>query len=111
MTYDPELADRVRSALEDEPGLSERQMFGGLAFLVHGNLAVSASSRGGLMVRVDPLRAGQLLTEDGVEPFSMHGRSMRGWLAVGADVIAADDDLRRWVDHGVGHARGLPPKG
>lgn len=111
MTFDPELVDRVRTVLGEEPGLSERKMFGGHAFLVRGNLAVSASSTGGLMVRADPARAAALLATEGVEPFAMNGRAMRGWLAVDADVVTEDDDLRTWVEHGLRHARALPVKG
>lgn len=110
MAYDVELADRIRAVVDGEPGLTERRMFGGLAFLVHGNLAVAASSKGGLLLRVDPARAGALISEPRVRPFEMRGRPMAGWLRVDADVVRADGDLRSWVRHGVSYARSLPPK-
>ena len=110
MAYDVELADRVRAVLGAEPGLTERRMFGGLAFLVRGNLAVSASSRGGLLLRVDPARTGSLVDEPRVARFEMRGREMDGWLHVRADAVEGEDDLRRWVAHGVAYARSLPPK-
>ncbi len=110
MPLDVELADRVRSVLREEPGLTERRMFGGLAFLAHGNLAVSASGQGGLLVRCDPHRTDDLLGEAGVHPFEMRGRSMRGWLGVTADAVRTETDLTRWVDVGLAYARSLPPK-
>lgn len=110
MAYDVELADRLRAVVADEPGLSERRMFGGLAFLVHGNLAVSASGQGGLLVRADPSRTEELLREPGARPFEMRGRAMRGWLGVDADAVATDDQLTRWAEVGLGYARGLPSK-
>jgi TfoX/Sxy family transcriptional regulator of competence genes len=110
MAYDVELAARVRDALEGEPSLTERRMFGGLAFLVGGNLAVSASSRGGLLVRVDPART-DALTDDGlVSRFEMRGRPMSGWLHVAAAAVQSDAELRRWVREGADYAGSLPPK-
>ena len=96
--------------LHGEPGLSEKRMFGGLAFLIHGNMAVSASSRGGLMLRIDPAKAESLLKKRHVRRFEMRGREMDGWLHIGAEALAADADLRSWVRHGVTFARSLPPK-
>src|SRR3954469_4829485 len=110
MAYDEGLATRVRDAVGDEPGVSEKRMFGGLAFLVHGNMAVSASSRGGLLLRVDPDDGGSLVDPPDVEPFEMRGRQMTGWLHVGPAAVAADDDLRRWVAIGLDYARSLPAK-
>lgn len=110
MAYDEELADRVRELVESEPGLTEKRMFGGLAFLVDGNMAVSASGQGGLLLRVDPAQTDSLVSEPHVRRFEMRGREMDGWLRVDASAVAADDDLRRWVRHGVGYARSLPPK-
>ncbi len=110
MAYDVDLADRVREALGAEAGVTEKRMFGGLAFLVHGHLAVSASSRGGLLLRIDPAEADTLLREPHVRRFEMRGREMAGWLHVDATAVETDDELRRWVDHGVGYARSLPPK-
>lgn len=109
MTYDVELADRVRHVVRAEPGLTERRMFGGLAFLVDGHLAVSASGEGGLLLRVDPARTEALVDEPLVGRFRMRGREMEGWLRVDAAAVADDDDLRRWVAHGVTSARSLGP--
>ena len=110
MAYDVDLADRLRVLVHDEPGVTEKRMFGGLAFLVHGHLAVSASSRGGLLLRIDPADSDTLLREQYVRPFVMRGRAMTGWLHVDAAAVETDDELRRWVDHGVAYARSLPPK-
>jgi hypothetical protein len=110
MAYDAELADRVRDLVTGEPGLTEKRMFGGLAFLVNGHLAVSASSRGGLLVRVDPAETESLVAEDHVERFEMRGRGMDGWLHVLEEAVRSDDELARWVATGVSYARSLPPK-
>jgi len=110
VAYDLELADRIRAVVRAEPGLTEKRMFGGLAFLVNGNMAVSASSRGGLLLRVDPAATASLVSEPGVERFEMRGRAMDGWLRVDAEAVDADDDLRGWIAHGVAYARSLPPK-
>lgn len=111
MTYDEDLAHRIRALLADEP-YTELRMFGGLAFLVGGHMAVAASGQGGLMVRVDPDDAEALL--DGshdAEPMVMRGREMRGWLRVAAGAVRADGQLEPWVRRGVAYARSLPPKG
>ena len=110
MVYDKELADRVREVLQTAHGVTEKRMFGGLAFLVHGNLAVSASSQGGLLLRVDPAKGESLLAEPHVRRFQMRGRAMAGWLRVDAAALESDEELRRWVDHGITYARSLPPK-
>ena len=110
MAYDDELAGRIRDIVLGEPGLSERRMFGGLAFLVHGNMAVSASGQGGLLLRVDPAQSGSLVDEQHVRRAEMRGREMDGWLRVDAELIQTDDALARWVDHGLTYARSLPPK-
>ncbi|HLL68480.1 MAG TPA: TfoX/Sxy family protein [Micromonosporaceae bacterium] len=110
MAYDVELADRVRAVVQAEPGVTERRMFGGLAFLMRGNMAVSASSQGGLLLRVDPTQTQSLISEPHVRRFQMRGREMDGWLRLDAEVVAADDDLRGWVRHGVEYARSLPPR-
>ena len=109
MAYDVELADRVREVVRGEPGLTERRMFGGLAFLLDGHLAVSASSQGGLLLRVDPAMTETLLDEPLVGRFRMRGREMDGWLRVDAAAVADAADLHRWVAHGVTCARSLPP--
>ncbi|MEW1953125.1 TfoX/Sxy family protein [Terrabacter sp. NPDC080008] len=108
MAYDRELAERVRELLAGAEGVVEQRMFGGLAFLVHGNMAVAASGGGGLLVRVDP-DAGEAWFEDGrVSPMVMRGREMRGWLRVVGELDAAELDT--WVSRGVSYARSLPPK-
>lgn len=107
MAYDEDLADRVR---ELSAGAAEKKMFGGLAFLVGGHMAVAVSGQGGLMVRVEPSQLEALLAETGVEPFQMRGREMTGWLRVSPDALDSDDALGRWVDRGVSYARSLLPK-
>ena len=110
MAYDVELSDRVRDLVESEPGLTEKRMFGGLAFLIGGHLAVGASSKGGLLVRVDPARTDELVDEPRVGRFEMRGRALDGWLRVDAEAVEVDDDLERWVQQGVAYARSLPAK-
>lgn len=110
MAYDEELAERVREAVQGEAGLSEKRMFGGLAFLVHGNMAVSASSHGGLLLRIDPDQTESLIDQQHVRRFEMRGREMNGWLRVDVEAVESDDELRRWVNHGLAYARSLPPK-
>ena len=110
MAYDEELADRMRDHLGGAAGLTERRMFGGLAFLINGNMAVSASGQGGLLLRVDPKETDELVDEPHVRRFEMRGREMDGWLRVDADAVRTTDDLARWVSVGVRFARTLPPK-
>ncbi len=110
MSYDAAFADRIRAATEGEEGLSERKMFGGLAFLVHGNMAVAAGSGGSLMLRVDPSEADALTREPHVERFEMRGRAMKGWLDVRQEAVTDAAALQRWVDVGLDYARSLPPK-
>ena len=110
MAYDRELAARIRELLGDEEGLREQSMFGGLAFLVRGNMAVAASGQGGLMVRVSPEDGDALIDDVHVRPMVMRGREMRGWLRVGAESVRTPDDLERWVARGVSYARSLPVK-
>jgi hypothetical protein len=110
MAYDEELANRLREVLQGEPGLTEKRMFGGLAFLIGGNMAVSASGQGGLLLRVDPAQTDVLSGEPEVRRFEMRGREMDGWLRVDVAALDTDDDLRRWVSHGVTYARSLPAK-
>jgi TfoX/Sxy family transcriptional regulator of competence genes len=107
--YDEELADRLRAALSTTPRVSEKRMFGGLAFLVDGALAVAASGRGGLMVRCDPALADELVARPGVQRMVMRGREMAGWLRV--DDAAADDEssLTEWVAVGRSAAAGSLP--
>ena len=110
MAYDEELADRIRSLVDGEPGLSEKKMFGGLAFLVNGNMAVAASGQGGMLLRVDPTETESLLDEPLVRRFEMRGRRMDGWLRIEPAALAGDESLQAWVRRGVGYARGLPAK-
>lgn len=107
MAYDQELADRIRFIIGPTPGVAERKMFGGLAFLVGGNMAVAASGQGGLLVRVDPARTEALVGESHIDRMEMRGRAMDGWLRVAAAAVD-DDELRRWVERGLAFARSLP---
>jgi hypothetical protein len=110
MAYDEDLADRIRVALSDQDGLTDKRMFGGLAFMVNGNMAVSASGQGGLLLRVDPAQTGSIVGESGVTRFRMRGREMDGWVRVDPTGVASDEQLQRWVGLGVAYARSLPPK-
>ena len=110
MAFDPELADRLREILQDEPGLTEQRMFGGLGFMLDGNMAVAASSQGDILLRIDPARAGELVDGLHVRRFEMRGRAMDGWLLVDPAAVPSDEALRGWVAHGVSYARSLPPK-
>lgn len=110
VAYDEELADRLRSRLAGEP-VTEKKMFGGLAFLLGGNMAVAVSGQGGLLVRVDPEQTARLLAEPGAEEFDMGSRGpMKGWLRVSPDVLDDDEVLLAWVDRGLAYARSLPAK-
>jgi len=109
MAYDQELAGRIRDLVAGEPGLEEKKMFGGLAFLFGGNMAVAASGQGGLLVRVDPAQSEKLLAETSAYPMEMRGRQMAGWLRVDAEQLAGDE-LSAWVARGVAYARSLPAK-
>ena len=106
MAYDEELADRIRALVAGEGGIAEQKMFGGLAFLVNGNMAVAASGQGGILVRVDPNESARLVETTAAEEMVMRGRSMAGWLRV----EPAEDELPQWVERGVSYARSLPPK-
>jgi TfoX/Sxy family transcriptional regulator of competence genes len=110
VAYDEHLADRVRALLEGEPALTEKKMFGGLAFLIGGNMAVAASGQGGLLVRADPSTSEALLTSKGVRPMEMRGRPMQGWLRVDDEAARTKRQLEKWVRVGADHARTLPPK-
>ena len=111
MAYDEDLADRIRELIADEAGLTEKKMFGGLAFLIGGHMAVSASREGGLLVRVEPAETEALEAEPHAAPFVMRGRPMDGWLRVDADGVPTKRQLEPWVRRGVAYARSLPPKG
>jgi hypothetical protein len=109
MAYDEDLANLIRECLADEPGVVEKKMFGGLAFLIGGNMSVAASGQGGLMVRVDPEQTEALLAEPHAQPFEMRGREMAGWLRVAP--VDSREELEPWVRRGVAYARSLPAKG
>ena len=110
MAYDEKLANRLRERLQDVEGLSEKRMFGGLAFLVHGNMAAAASSSGALLLRVDPALTPSLVEDPHAERFVMRKRAMDGWLRIDPDGLTTDDDLDRWVSLGAAYAGSLPPK-
>src|SRR2546428_6717246 len=100
MAYDEELAGRIRELVADESGLTERKMFGGLAFLIGGNMAVAASGRGGLLVRVDPAESDALVATTKARPMEMRGREMQGWLRVDAENVRTKRELARWTSVG-----------
>jgi TfoX/Sxy family transcriptional regulator of competence genes len=110
VAYDEELADRIRELLGGEAGLTEKKMFGGLAFLIGGNMAVAASGQGGVLVRVDPARSDRLLATTNASPMEMRGREMQGWLRVDAVDVRSKRELGKWVQLGVTYARSLPAK-
>ena len=110
MAYDEALAARIRSLVDGEPAVVEKTMFGGLAFLVGGNMAIAASGQGGLLVRVDPLESDELVRTTPAETAVMRGREMRGWLRVEAKDVATKKALSAWVERGVSFARSLPAK-
>jgi TfoX/Sxy family transcriptional regulator of competence genes len=111
VAYDEQLADRIREQIGDEPTLTEKKMFGGLAFLIGGNMAVGASGQGGILVRVDPEESDRLVETTSAYPMEMRGRQMAGWLRVDTDDLGADDQLAKWVELGTTYARSLPAKG
>ena len=110
MAYDEELAGRIRALLGDQPALTEKKMFGGLAFLIGGNMAIGASGQGGILVRADPDQSDALVAASTARPMEMRGREMRGWLRVEADDVGTDAELSKWVDVGSTYARSLPAK-
>lgn len=110
VAYDKELADRIRELIGTEADLVEKPMFGGLAFLVGGNMAVAAGAEGGIMVRVDPAEAQTLTASLGVRSVGMRGRPMRGWVRVAPEGLCSERALAAWVDRGVAYARSLPRK-
>ncbi|WP_345520464.1 TfoX/Sxy family protein [Nocardioides conyzicola] len=110
MAYDEKLADQLREIAAGVPGVSERKMFGGLAFLVEGNMAVAASKEGGLLLRVPPERTDELLAEPHTDAFVMRERSMTGWLRVDPPGVATYADVERWAGIGLDYAATLPPK-
>jgi TfoX/Sxy family transcriptional regulator of competence genes len=110
MAYDEDLADRIRELLGPQKRVEEKRMFGGLAFLINGNMSVAVSGRGGLMVRVPPDETEKLLARDHVEPMVMAGRETRGWLRVSGNGVKTKRQLQSWVTRGIDYASSLPPK-
>ncbi len=111
MAYDEDMANRIRALVALHPDVREQRMFGGLAFLVAGNMSVAVSGSGGLLLRCDPAETEALLGKPHTSPFEMRGREMRGWLRVHADGVRTKRQLERWVQRGVSYARSLPAKG
>jgi TfoX/Sxy family transcriptional regulator of competence genes len=110
MAYDEDLANRIRELIAGEPDVTEKRMFGGLAFLICGNMSVAASGQGGLLVRVDPEEGDALIRESHARPMEMRGRTMQGWLRVEAKSVRTKRQLEPWVNRGVAYARALPAK-
>ena len=110
MAYDEVLAGRIRDLIGPDPELTEKKMFGGLAFLIRGHMAISASGQGGALVHADPAQSDELTSGGKATVAVMQGREMPGWLRVTAEHLATDDDLAPWVEIGLGYARSLPPK-
>ncbi len=110
MAYDDALAERIRECLQDQPGVTESTMFGGLAFMVDGHMAIAASHQGGALVRVDPADADDLVGTTSAEVAEMRGRPMPGWLRVPADDLGDVAQVAAWTDRSAAYARSLPPK-
>lgn len=110
MAYDEELADRIRELLDEEAALTEQKMFGGLAFLIGGNMAVAASGQGGVLVHVDPAESDTLVATTNARLMEMRGREMRGWLRVDPEDVRTKRQLAKWVRLGATYARSLPAK-
>lgn len=110
MAYDEELAERIRELITGDYQVTEKKMFGGLGFMIGGNMAVAASSGGGILVRVDPEESDALVASTSAEPMEMGGRSMTGWLHVSGDDLKTEDELVAWVRRGAGYAARLPTK-
>ena len=110
MAYDEGLDERIRALIGDEPGLTEKKMFGGLAFLIGGNMAIAASGQGGILVRVDPAQSDGLVAKTDARLMEMRGRQMQGWLRVDSVDVRTKRQLAKWVELGTDFARSLPPK-
>src|SRR3954470_11682802 len=110
MGFDEELAARIRDLIGGEAGLGEKKMFGGLAFLIGGNMAVAASGQSGVVVRVDPAESDALVSSTHARPMEMRGREMQGWLRVDTEDVRTKRQLGAWVERGVAYARSLPAK-
>jgi TfoX/Sxy family transcriptional regulator of competence genes len=110
MAYDEEFAERIRELVAGEPDLTEKKMFGGLAFLIGGNMAVAASGQGGVLVRVDPAESETLVATTNARLMEMRGREMQGWLRVDLEDVRTKPQLAKWVELGTTYARSLPAK-
>jgi TfoX/Sxy family transcriptional regulator of competence genes len=110
VAYDEDLAHRIRELMVTESDVTEKRMFGGLAFLVGGNMAIAASGQGGVLVRVDPAKSERLLETTDARPMEMRGREMHGWLRVDGDAVRTKRQLAKWVGIGTAFARSLPSK-
>ena len=110
MAYDEELAARIRELVAGEPGLTEQKMFGGLAFLIEGNMAIAASGQRGVLVRVDPAESDTLVASTDARLMEMRGRQMQGWLRVDSEHVRTELQLAKWVELGTTYARSLPAK-
>jgi hypothetical protein len=110
VAYDEALAERIRELVAAEPNLTEKEMFGGRAFLVGGNMAIAASGQGGVLVRCDPAQSDDLVAKTDARPFEMRGREMQGWLRVGGSDVRTKRQLEKWVKIGTAYARSLPAK-
>jgi TfoX/Sxy family transcriptional regulator of competence genes len=110
VAYDEELAERIRELVAGESDLTEKKMFGGLAFLIGGNMAIAASGQGGALVRVDPEESDKLIAKTNAKVMVMRGRAMRGWLRVDTKDLRTKSHLVKWVDRGTAYARSLPAK-
>jgi TfoX/Sxy family transcriptional regulator of competence genes len=110
VAYDEDLADRIRELLGGDADVIEQKMFGGLAFLIRGNMAVAASGQGGALVRVDPARSERIVATTNARPMEMRGREMQGWLRVAPDDLRTKRQLAKWVTLGATYARSLPAK-
>lgn len=110
MAYDEDLADRIRELIGNQSGVTEKKMFGGLAFLIGGNMAVAASGQGGVMVRVDPAQSDKLVASTNARTAEMRGRPMPGWLRVADEHLRTKRQLAKWVQLGTAYARSLPAK-
>jgi len=110
MAYDSSIAQRIRAVIAEEKGISEKKMFGGLAFLVHGNMCVAASGQGGMLVRIDPADAKWALTRPHATRMKMGGRSMDGWIRVAPEGARSTREIGAWVRRSLAYVRTLPPK-
>ena len=110
MAFDEDLVNRIRDLIADEEGLTERKMFGGLAFLIGGHMSVAASREGGLLLRIPPDQTDALVQKPHARPFVMRGREMDGWVRIDAKGVGTRAQLERWVGRAVAYARSLPPK-